>query len=502
MGIGRVGFLRGQPPQARAFNIICGTSKRKREEEGPKEVRKKPKSGGRPITTMMVHLGQKSWQAQVLLDTGYTIPLMNREFAGRNQIPLLKHDQVTPLYNFTGDIVAEAGQFFTRPVILQHRKHFTNETFEISPLEPGVDLFLPFWWIAKHPPQGAWDSKELRFTHQSCLENCQRGQAEDFPITLDEEVATNEQARIIGYISAVSSDEDPIQLVPTPFREFLGIMGKEAAERLPDHRQYDCKIDLKEGESPPWGPLYPLSENELEVLREWLKEMLRTGKIQRSTSSVGAPILFVPKPSGRGLRLCVDYRGINRITIPNRYPLPLMQELQDRVRGATMFTKLDLKSGFALIRMKEGDEWKTAFRTRYGLYEFNIMPFGLTNAPATFQDMMNYTFSDMLDLGLIIYMDDILIYAETEEKHEKIVMEVLKRLTDNHLAIEPAKCVWKAEEVEFLGYMIGINGVRMAKDKVELVLEWRQPTSLTETQSFLGFANFYRRCIQNYSRMA
>jgi hypothetical protein len=146
---------------------------------------------------------------------------------------------------------------------------------------------------------------------------------------LDEGVTTDPAARIIGYIAAVSENQDPIQLVPEEFRGFLGIMGKEAAERLPDHRSYDMKIDLKNGETPPWGPIYPLAENELQVLREWLKEMLRTGKIQRSTSSAGAPILFVPKPNGKGLRLCVDYRGINKVTIPNRYPLPLMQELQD-----------------------------------------------------------------------------------------------------------------------------------------------------------------------------
>jgi hypothetical protein len=163
------------------------------------------------------------------------------------------------------------------------------------------------------------------------------------------------------------------------FRPFLDIMGKEAADALPEHRSYDHEIRLKEGEIAPWGPIYPLSEVELETLREWLKEMLRTGKIRRSTSSASSPILFVPKPHGRGLRLCVDYRGLNRITIANRYPLPLMSELQDRIRDAQIFTKIDLKNGYHLVRIKDGDEWKTAFRTRYGLYEFLVMPFGLCN---------------------------------------------------------------------------------------------------------------------------
>jgi len=190
-------------------------------------------------------------------------------------------------------------------------------------------------------------------------------------------------AQLIGYVSAVAS-ENPLDRVPEEFHEYVGVMGKELADALPEHRPYDCKIDLREGETAPWGPIYPLSEAELQALREWLKEMERTGKIRRSTSPAGSPILFVPKPNGKGLHLCVDYRGLNKITIPNRYPLPLMQELQDRVQGAQYFTKMDLKNGFNLIRMRAGDEWKTVFRTRYGLYEFNVMPFGLTNAPSTF----------------------------------------------------------------------------------------------------------------------
>jgi len=290
--------------------------------------------------------------------------------------------------------------------------------------------------------------------------------------------------------------------VPLEFQQYLGIMGTEAADKLPEHRPYDCKIDLKKDATAPWGPIYPLSEVELQTLREWLKEMEKTGKIKRSTSPAGSPILFVPKPNGRGLRLCVDYMGLNAVTIPNRYPLPLMQELQDRVQGAQWFSKLDLKNGFNLIRIREGDEWKTAFRTRYGLYEFQVMPFGLTNAPSTFQDMMNHVLSDLLDVGVLAYMDDILVYSKTEDDHNRLVKEVLKRLQDNGLAVSPEKCVWKAEEVEFLGYVIGRNGTQMSQNKVKAVLSWPQPTSLTETQLFLGFANFYRRFIQNYSQIA
>jgi len=152
---------------------------------------------------------------------------------------------------------------------------------------------------------------------------------------------------------------------------------------------------------------------------------------------------------------------------------------------------MDLNNGFHLIRVREGDEWKTAFRTRYGLFKFQVMPFGLTNAPSTFQDMMNHIFSDMLDVGVLAYMDDILIYADTEKRHDNTVREVLRRLQKNGLAVSPEKCVWKTQEVEFLGYIIGQEGIKMSQEKVEAVLNWQRPNSLTEVQSFLGFANFY-----------
>jgi len=152
--------------------------------------------------------------------------------------------------------------------------------------------------------------------------------------------------------------------------------------------------------------------------------------------------------------------------------------------------------------MKEGEEWKTAFRTRYGLYEFLVMPFGLTNTPATFQDMINHIFRDMLDLRLHVYIVDLLIYAETVEEHDKIVKEVLQRLRANRLAISAEKCSWRQPEVEFLGYVIGRDGINMSEEKVKGVLKWKSPASLVETQAFLGFANFYRRFIKDCSRVA
>jgi len=252
--------------------------------------------------------------------------------------------------------VARAGQEYTIPITLQHREHYLQEVLEVAPLEPEVDIFLPFWWIVKHAPQGTWINSELRFNSPSCAKHCtEAATTTQFSLSLDPSIIGHPKAQIIGYLSAAMTT-NPLDLVPKEFRQFLDIMGKEAADAHPKHRSYDHEIPLKEGEKPPWGPIYSLSEVELETLREYLKELMRTGKIRRSTSSAGAPFLFVPKPHGRGLRLCVDYRGINRITVPNRYPLPLMQELQDRIQGAQFFTKMDLKNGYHLVWMKEGEE--------------------------------------------------------------------------------------------------------------------------------------------------
>ena len=182
--------------------------------------------------------------------------------------------------------------------------------------------------------------------------------------------------------------------------------------------------------------------------------MLAEGKIVHSKSPAGAPILFVPKPDGR-FRLCVDYRQLNKPTILNKYPLPLMTELWERVAGATVFTKLDLKDGYHLIRIRKGDEWKTAFRTRYGHYEYKVMPFGLVNAPATFQAMMNTILREFLDHGVVVYLDDILIYSKWLEDPKALIKQVLARLERHDLAISLKKSVFHVDTVEFLGYIVG-----------------------------------------------
>ena len=197
----------------------------------------------------------------------------------------------------------------------------------------------------------------------------------------------------------------------------------------------------------------------------------------------------------------MDYRGINNITIKNRYPLPLIPEALDRIRSARIFSKFDLRGAYNLVRVKEGDEWKTAFRTRYGHFECLVMPFGLTNAPAVFQHFMNDVFRDLLDHTVLIYLDDILIFSEDPSHHTTHVRQVLQRLIKHGLYAKAEKCEFGVDTTEFLGFIISAGGVSMAQNKVDAVLSWPAPTKVRELQQFLGFANFYRRFIQGYSRI-
>jgi len=259
---------------------------------------------------------------------------------------------------------------------------------------------------------------------------------------------------------------------------------------------FDHAINLKEGAEPTWGAIYPMSAQSNELDR-YCKKMMAEGKIADSECPYGAPILFVLKPDG-SLRLCVDYRNLNKLTIVNKYPLPLMDELLDRVAGAQVFTKLDLKDGYHLIQMRKGDEHKTAFGTRYGEYEYKVMPLGLVNAPATFQPMMNKILREFLAHGVVVYLDDILIYSENMGDHIKLVLD---RLHQHDLAVSLKKSVFHQEEVKFLGYIVKTSGVTMSDRKVKSVQDWAHPRSVKEVQIFIGFANFYRRFIKDFSKV-
>lgn len=285
-----------------------------------------------------------------------------------------------------------------------------------------------------------------------------------------------------------SDDQSVTSNVPQQYLDrFPEVFSKQEADVLPEHREFDAPIDLEPGTTPPWGPLYNLTEEESKVMEEYVNDNISKGWIRSSKSPAGAPCFFVKKKDG-SLRLCVDYRGLNKITVKNRYPLPLIPDLISRLSKAKKFTALDLRGAYNLVRIREGDEWKTAFRTRYGHFEYRVMPFGLTNAPAVFQHLMNSIFRDLLDKTVIVYLDDILIFSENPDDHERHVSEVLKRLRQYKLYCKPEKCHFHLDEVSYLGYLISPSGVQMDPAKVAAITAWPVPKNVRDVQVFLGFA--------------
>jgi transposase InsO family protein len=291
--------------------------------------------------------------------------------------------------------------------------------------------------------------------------------------------------------------------LPESLRKYLDVFSAINAKKLAPHRDTDLAIEIQPRKEPPYGPIYPLSQTELAALREFLEENLAKGFIRESKSPAGAPILFAPKKDG-SLRLCVDYRGLNAITVKNRYPLPLITEIMDRVTGAKYFSKIDLKDAYYRLRIKAGDEWKTAFRTRYGHYEFLVVPMGLTNAPATFQAYINKALRGLVDDFCIVYLDDILVFSRTRDEHDQHLQQVCERLRQFELYAKPSKCQFYQEELEFLGFIISATGIRMDPKRVQTIKEWENhpPRSYRDLQVLLGFCNFYRRFIRDYSAIA
>src|SRR4030095_1065017 len=280
----------------------------------------------------------------------------------------------------------------------------------------------------------------------------------------------------------------------TVFREGL-------PPRMPPTRTVDHQIPLKSDMSPPFKGIFRLSQFELQELKKQLDQLLKDGKIELSTSPYGAPVLFVKKKDGT-LRMCIDYRALNSQTIQNRYALPRIDELFDRLHGAKVFSKLDLTSGYYQIAVELKDRYKTAFRTQYGHYEFNVMPFGLTNAPTTFQTLINDIFRDLLDICVIVYLADILIYFKNKDEHEHHLRQVLQRLKDHQLYAKLSKCTFFANSIEYLGHIVDGEGLRPNPQLIQALMDFPRPTNLKELQSFLGLATYYRKFIANFSRIA
>ena len=482
-----------------------------------------------------------------MVDSGATGVFVDSSFASLHGFSTTTLSNPLPVKVIDGRPIASGAITQSSSLAISIGTHVSTERFLLTRLQYPVVLGLPF--LRNHDPSVSFRMSALKFDKPQCTSHVfdPAGAPASIPSAFDTlsleppspppnvELVSKDQFTTMlqrnpdiecHFLRVLEGEEslalqsteagpepaypDPVDspeyvkritaIVPAKYHAHLEVFSQARASQLPPHRAADHAIDLVPDAKPTYSRIYPLSQPELDHLAAWIKENLDKGFIRPSKSPFGAGILFVKKKDG-SLRLCVDYRALNSVTVKNRLAIPLISETLDRLSHARIFTKLDLKGAYNLLRIKEGDEWKTAFRTRYGHFETLVMPFGLSNAPASFQAIMNNLFRDILDVYVLCYLDDILVFSEHEEDHPGHVNEVLRRLQEAQLYVNPDKCEFDVYSTEYLGYAISPDGVRMCSSKVDSVLSWPAPTTLKQLQGFLGFANFYRRFIPAYSRI-
>ena len=297
--------------------------------------------------------------------------------------------------------------------------------------------------------------------------------------------------------SAKLAEAPDLSNVPSEYHEFTNIFSKTKAKVLVPHHSYNLKINLEESAQPLVGSIYSLLASEQETLEEFIKENLNTGFIQPTSSLYSILVLFVKKKDG-SLHLYVDFCGLNHISKKDHYLLLLISNLLDLPCKAQVYSNIDLCYAYHLVCIADGDEWKTTFRTRYGSFEWSVMPFGLTNAPIAFQQFINDIFSNLLDVCVVIYLDDILIYLNNMSKHHQHVKKVLKCLHKTSLYAKAKKYKFHSELVEYLEYILSFSGLIMFNDKVKIIQDWPEPKKVKDIQFFLSFTNFYYWFIFNY----
>ena len=463
--------------------------------------------------------------ATVLIDSGATDNFVALQFINKNRI---KTSQISgPRVQLADGSVHRCDQALsqTRLKIGPYREAVPTY---VLPLQ-NYDIILGKKWLEQHNPDIDWRANSVRFDHlgHSVLlhPNMATSSNRFLSVLQFQKAVQKGEDAFLGFVRAIPGS---IETSMTPetletsavastaaaanktihqkaiddlIQEFQDVFPETLPAGLPPQRAVDHKIDLEPGQSPPSKPTYRMSYEELVELKKQLVDLLDKGHIQPSKSPFGAPVLFVRKKDG-SLRLCVDYRALNKITIKNKCPLPRIDELLDRLQGATVFSKLDLRSGYHQIRIADDDVYKTAFRTRYGHFEFLVLPFGLTNAPATFQTLMNTIFWGDVDEFVIVFLDDIFVFSKTPEDHLQHLRRVLTILREHKLYAHPGKCSFFQDQVDCLGHTVSAQGITMHQDKVQAVLTWPRPANVGELQSFLGLAGYYRRFIKDFAAIA
>jgi len=294
-------------------------------------------------------------------------------------------------------------------------------------------------------------------------------------------------------LTSTKISELPIE-IQEMLENYYDIIVDDLPNELPPIQKISHHIDLIPGASLPNKSAYRMTPAKNEEVKKQVQELLDNGLIKESLSPCAVPTVLSPKKDG-GWRMCTDSRAINKITIRYRFPLPRIEDLMDCLSGAKYFSKLDLKSGYHQIRIREGDEWKTTFKTNEGLYEWRVMPFGLSNAPSTFMRLMNEVLKEFIDKFVIVYLDDILVYRRSKEEHLRHLNYVLQK------QLNLKKCLFMKKELVYLGFFISAEGLKMDPEKIKAIMEWPSPKSIFEVRSFHGLASFYRKFIKNFSKI-
>ncbi|KAJ3707978.1 hypothetical protein LUZ61_011683 [Rhynchospora tenuis] len=469
------------------------------EEEIVEEGMEDPNATTTDLLTGILHVS--GYPAYVLIDTGCSHSVVSNSFAEMCGWVVEPSERILQVQTPLGRTTRTAIHCRNREVRVDGRE------LKIDLLVMDIanyDVLLGIDWLTQHLAIINCAKREVAFKLPNQTISTLKCRKPNDPIPYISTLETKHlmEAGSIAYlVTVIDLNSTKLDLSSIPIVSEYPYVFPEEISGLPPDREIEFPIELTPGTTPISKTPYRMAPAELKELKVQLEELLEKGFIRPSTSPWGAPVLFVRKKDGT-LRLCIDYRELNKVTIKNRYPLPRIDDLFDQLQGSSVYSKIDLRTGYHQLRIRPSDIEKTAYRTRYGHYEYLVMPFGLTNAPAAFMDLMNRVFHDLLDSCVVVFIDDILIYSKSMEEHEEHLRTVLERLRQHKLYAKLSKCEFWLEQVAFLGHIISGKGLAVDPDKIKAVMEWSPPKTVTEVRSFLGLAGYYRRFVPDFAKMA